>query len=364
MPFPFLVLSAVLILFGVYLVALLFVDLLKLARFGKIIAASLIFLLVAGFFIFFPWSRVSDSYLIQWLSVFFSLWAGLLFYLLGVAILLALLKKTPLKANWRLLSGLGFLVALIISLIGLFQALSPKVVHFEVALDNLPSYWQGKRIVQLSDIHLDDGVYGPRFLADLVERVNNLEPDLLVLTGDIFDGKPVDIASFIKQLGKLEAIDGVLFVFGNHEHYLNVSEATLEKMLQEEGIIVLNNRAVMLDGLEVIGWSYNQGAADVYVRPEINNLAPDDGQPRLLLKHVPEDIEAAQLLGVDWQLSGHTHRGQLFPLNILTRLVFGPYHYGWHKVGDLKLYTSSGVGTWGPPLRTFNRSEIPVFDLK
>lgn len=361
MPFQFLALFGILILLGIYLVVLLFADLLKLSRLGKIIVAALILLLISGFFVFLPLSRLNGSYLVQWLSLFCSLWAGLLFYLLGAAIILFILKKTPLKSSPRLLAGLGFLMALILFLIGLFQALSPKVVQFSLELDNLPPYWQGKRIVQLSDIHLDGGVYGVKFLNNLIQRVNNLEPDLLVLTGDIFDGKPNDIAFMVKQLGKFEATDGVFYIFDDHEYYLDVS--VLEKMLREEGIVVLNGRAVMLDGLELIGWNY-QEEDDVYVRPEIANLSPDEGQPRLLLKHVPEDIEATEALGVDLQLSGHTHRGQLFPLNGLTRLIFGPYHYGWHEVGDLKLYTTSGVGTWGPPLRTFNRSEIPVFDLK
>lgn len=362
MPFPFLILFGILILLGIYLVALLFTDLLKLHRSGKIITIILIFLLVTGFFIFFPLSRFNGSYLVQWLSVFFSLWAGLLFYLLGAAIIFVILKKILPQASPRLLAGLGFLVAVILSLIGLFQAISPKVAHYNVALENLPDYWQEKRIVQLSDIHLDGGVYGPRFLGNLVQRVNNLEPDLVVLTGDTFDGKPTDFASLIKQLGKLEATDGIFYVFGNHEYYLDTKN--LEKMLREEGIVVLNDRAVMLDGLELVGWAYHEEDADVYVRPEIDNLSLDEGQPRLLLKHVPEDIDASQLLGIDWQLSGHTHNGQLFPLNFLTRLIFGPYNYGWHEIGDLKLYTTSGIGTWGPALRTFNRSEIPVFDLK
>lgn len=362
MPFYFLILFVILVLLGIYLVVLLLADLLKLARQGKIIVGVFLSFLIIGFFIFLPLSRLNGSYLVQWFSLFFSLWSGLLFYLLGAAVILFILKKITSRFSPRLLAGFGFLAALILFLIGLFQALSPKVVNFSLELNNLPKYWQGKRVVQLSDIHLDGGVYGLRFLNNLVERVNNLEPDLLVLTGDIFDGKPNDVAFMVKQLGKLKATDGVFYVFGNHEYYLD--ELALEKMLREEGIVILNDRAVMLDGLELIGWNYQEEDGDVYLRPEIVNLSPDEGQPRLLLKHMPEDIEAAEALGVDLQLSGHTHRGQLFPLSLMTRLIFGPYHYGWHSFGNLKLYTTSGVGTWGPPLRTFNQSEIPVFDLK
>lgn len=357
---PFLTLSLAFLVAATYLIFRLLTDLLKADRRGQIILAAGLVFLGVGFFISVPLIRVNDSHFVQWLYIFFSLWAGLLFYVFWAALILQILKWLRLKLNYRLLSGVGVFLALVIFLIGVVHAFSPRVTHLTLKLDNLSPYWQGKRLVQLSDLHLG-GAYGPKFLGNLIQRVNNLEPDLIFFTGDLFDGGQRNLRQMVGQLSQLETADGVIYISGNHDHYAGAD--TLEELIKKENVVVLNDRAVMLDGLEIIGLAYHPSDGR-YLRPEVENLMPDNGQVRILLKHIPTDIEYSKSLGADLQLSGHTHRGQMFPLGIITGFMFNPYNYGWRTEGNFSIYTSSGIGTWGPPLRPFNPSEIVVIDLE
>ncbi len=357
---PFLMLSLAILMVIAYLILRLLTDLLKANRQGQIILGASLVFLGLGFFISVPLVRVNESHFVQWLYIFFSLWAGLLFYVFWAALILQILKWLRLKLNYRLWSGIGVFLALIIFLIGIVHAFSPKVTHLTLKLDNLSPYWQGKRLVQLSDLHLG-GAYGPKFLGNLIQRVNNLQPDLVFFTGDLFDGGQRNLRQMVGQLSQLKTEDGVIYISGNHDHYAGAD--TLEELIKKENVVVLNDRAVMLDGLEIIGLAYHPSDGR-YLRPEIENLMPDDGQVRVLLKHIPSDIERSKSLGADLQLSGHTHRGQMFPLGLVTNFMFRPYNYGLRQEDNFYIYTSSGVGTWGPPLRPFNQAEIVVIDLE
>jgi uncharacterized protein len=259
------------------------------------------------------------------------------------------------------------------SAFGFWRAFHPVVTDVEIALEGLPERWRNRTIVQLSDVHLGH-FHGIGALTRLADRVQALAPDLLVITGDLFDGMSDGMAAFAEPLRALAAPQGVFFVTGNHEVYAGLRRCL--DLLDRTGIRVLSNEVVDVDGMNLMGVAY----PGVDGPDEIRGLetARANGRPLILLFHTPTDIRApggtdrrtstywqpdtsfalARELGVALQLSGHTHRGQVFPFGLLTRWIFNGYDYGLHQEGAFTLYTSSGVGTWGPPMRTQTAPEI------
>jgi predicted MPP superfamily phosphohydrolase len=238
--------------------------------------------------------------------------------------------------------------------------------------------------VQLSDVHLGH-FYGTEFLNDLVRKVNDLEPELVFITGDLFDGMSKTFSHFADGLNRLKAKKGIYFITGNHETYIGRHRAL--KILENTKIRILDNEAVEVDGLQIIGISY-PGIRGIHeIRGfEILPQNPANKKPRILLFHTPTNIRLKggdgldnhfatywvpdtsfalnKKIGADLQLSGHSHAGQIFPFGFLTKLIYNGYDYGYHHLSDFSNYTTSGVGTWGPPMRTGNSPEIVVIDLK
>jgi len=315
-------------------------------------------------------------------------WLGLalhlvLFLALGSAVRgIARLAGRPLAP--RVAVPLAAALALSASLYGLWNAQHPIVTSLEVEIENLPSAWEGATVVQLSDVHLGS-VHGESFLRRVVETVNGLEPEAVFITGDLFNGSCSDFRRFEDELESLRSRRGIFFVTGNHEGYAGLA-APLD-FLEETKIRILDDACIALDGLQVIGVSFPWfsrrrasvspfGSGGCY-RPEM---------PSILLYHTPTGVDEsyrdrnsqqirsyfspntrfdfAAEAGVDLQLSGHTHGGQMIPFGILTRVLWKGFDRGLHRIGDLTLHVSSGTGTWGPPVRTGSRSEIVAIELK
>ncbi|MBU4332634.1 metallophosphoesterase, partial [Patescibacteria group bacterium] len=246
--------------------------------------------------------------------------------------------------------------------------------NLTVSIRDLPEEWEGKTIVQLSDIHLGQ-IIGTRFMNRVNEKVDEINPEIVVITGDLFDGMNKSLDSFIKPLNNIKAKKGVYYVTGNHETYIGVKKAldTLEKT----EINVLDDEVALVNGLQIIGVSYPGLEKDI-----ANDKNYNFNTPSLLLYHAPTDIRIKQIdhnnmyyspkinfdyakeLGVDLQLSGHTHKGQIFPFNFITNYMYNGYDYGLHKEGYFSIYISSGTGFWGPAMRTGSRSEIVAITLK
>lgn len=355
----FAVVSLFLLSITVYLVYLMFTEAFLVGKVGRRLILLSLIIASAGFLITMMVYRVTDGPFIRWSYIIFSLGLGLLFYLTISAILFTIAKLIKIKTSKALLARIGIALAVALFIIGLFAAAYPRVKNISVQMAGLPADWQGKKIVQLSDLHLG-GIYGPKFLKQQVAKVNSLNPDLIVITGDLFDGTKNDLAPFEPELAKLKAKNGVIFVPGNHDNYLGIDK--VESLLQGTNILVLRDQAITINGLEIIG-------ADVHEMTNnnddlsINNLDSYHGQARLLLKHVPANIWWAKKMNVDLQLSGHSHNGQMFPLSMLTYLFYGKYQYGLHTEGNFNIYTSSGLGSWGSPVRTFNQAEIVAITI-
>ena len=245
---------------------------------------------------------------------------------------------------------------------GVWNAYHPRTVDVRVLIKNLPPAWQGKKIVQLSDVHLGH-ILGARFLSDLVEQTNAQNPDMVVITGDLFDGADGRLDDLVRPLDDLRAPLGIYYVTGNHETYLGVDRAYAA--LHTTKTTILIDEMVVINGLQIIGIAYPDRSSSKDVAEVIRKLpAFDPKKPSVLLYHNPSHVEQAQAAGISLQLAGHTHQGQLFPIQFISRMVYGKYYNGLHSEGDFTIYTSSGAGTWGPTMRTGNHPEIAVIHLE
>jgi uncharacterized protein len=239
-----------------------------------------------------------------------------------------------------------------------------EVVDVEVPLAKLPRALDGFTIVQLSDLHA--GLTIDRaFVARVVERANRLAPDVLALTGDLVDGPVEDLRDVVAPLADLRARHGVFAVTGNHEYYAG-ADAWIAA-LTPLGIRYLRNERVVLGAgdarFELAGVEDESGAR--HGHPEDLHAATagrDPSRALVLLAHQPRQVRRARHHGVDLQLSGHTHGGQLLPLGWLARL-FEPHVAGLARFGATQLYVSEGTGFWGPPMRIGTSCEIAAITL-
>lgn len=250
-------------------------------------------------------------------------------------------------------------------LAGYFNALYPKVsrIYIETSkpINNKPLV----RIVAASDIHLGSIISNGR-LERFVSMVNDEKPDIVLLAGDIFDEDlgPIIRNDMGKLLAKLSAPLGVYAVTGNHEYIGGVTSAV--EYLENHNITVLRDTFITAaDMLNIVGRDDKQAKTmggskrknlDEVVKGINSNLFT------VLLDHQPYNLQNAFDNGIDLQISGHTHHGQLFPLNFITRAIF-EVSKGYKRINDTHIYVSTGFGTWGPPIRIGNRPEIVVFEV-
>src|SRR5262249_20380248 len=229
-----------------------------------------------------------------------------------------------------------------------------------------PRSLAGYRIAQITDLHVGPTI-GRAYLEDIVQRVNALEPDLVAVTGDLVDGSVEQLGPHVEPIAQLRAPDGVFFVTGNHEYFVRGLEKWLD-FLRARGVRVLRNERVSIrgsHGFDLVGIddltakSYGRGhGADL----ERALAGRQHDKPVVLLAHQPRQVKDAVAHGVDLQLSGHTHGGQIFPFSLLVRL-FEPFLAGGFKLGQTQLYVSRGTGYWGPPMRLGAPSEITLIEL-
>ena len=259
--------------------------------------------------------------------------------------------------------GSAFLVlgaAGTLSLIGLVQARCPRVQRVPIVLENLPPELDGYRIVQWSDVHVGPTI-GRRFLQTLVERTNALDADAIAITGDFVDGPIETLRDEITPLRDLRARDGVFYVTGNHEYYWRASEWVRE--IESRGVTFLKNEhRLVRPGLVIAGVTDPVGRDTHKQDPHRALAGAPAGAAKVLLSHRPQTASLASKLGVDLQLSGHTHGGQFFPFSLFIK-YFQPIVAGLHRVGRTWLYVNRGTGYWGPPSRLGVGGEITVIEL-
>lgn len=324
----------------------------------------------------YPLGNFMQEHNFSSLGISFSLagsyWLGMIYYLflftLFIDILRCIDKYKPfiplrLKQYPLQTAAAIFLTAACLIAYGTWNARHPVTVHYEITIPKTagtPSL-ETLQVVMISDIHLGPIVDNHR-LKRLVNRINQLEPDIVLIPGDIIDNK-VDVLPnqhMIETFRKLRPRLGTYAVLGNHEYFDRKTDLAIQYM-EESNIHVLRDQWTLVDNS-----FYLVGRDDLarlrYTgnsRQDLNTVMAgiDHNLPIILLDHQPGHLQAAADAGIDLQLSGHTHLGQLFPNSLLTGKLF-ELDWGYLKKGNLQVIVSCGVGTWGPPVRIGNSPEI------
>jgi len=305
-------------------------------------------------------SRAMPSY---WVYLIGMIWLGLL--AIGVSafiikdILALFLPKYP-----KVLTLGALAVTILISGYSIWNAmLRPCAIkRLTIPIKKLPAEMNGMKIVHITDTHFDI-LTQPDFVESIVKRINSLKPDIILITGDITDIDVFRFKGYLDALSKLSATHGVWAVAGNHEYYMRFD--IFENMCAEAGINILANSNAEIDSnFFVVGLVDDESGRFHNMPPDIDAAMEDvdTTKPVIMMYHRPRRFKKAVEMGVDLQLAGHTHAGQIPPIDLIVWLIY-KYHYGLFKYRDSYIYTSSGAGTWGPPMRTFSRNEIALIEL-
>jgi len=302
-----------------------------------------------------------------------SYWIGCIVYLLMLILvmdvivffsrILGFISKEGINAI-RFIIGKGVFIIIVLIVIlgyGTINAKRPIVNTYNIRINKVSDHLRSIHAILISDIHLGDIIDNQR-LEDMVSKTNEREPEIVFIAGDIIDS---DINPFItNKMGetfkKLNPPLGVYAVLGNHDYYGGRIEEVVSN-LEKCGIRVLRDDYVNIENqfyvigredkaLEMIRHKKRKGLGEIV--EEI-----DKSLPLILLDHQPRNLNEAIEEGVDLQLSGHTHKGQFFPNHLITKRIF-EIDYGVLKKKDFHVVVSSGYGTWGPPIRVMNQSEI------
>jgi uncharacterized protein len=244
------------------------------------------------------------------------------------------------------------------------------VKRIEVLLDRLPAAADGMRIVQMCDMHVG-GLLGKSFVEQVVHTTNQLAPDVIAIVGDLVDGSIEQLRPALAPMAGLRARYGAFFVTGNHEYYSASTARAWMDEIDRMGIRVLRNQRVPVGtteaGFDVAGVP-DHGAGRFANDGPAENVAEamagrDPSRAVVLLAHQPVAIHEAARHGVDLQLSGHTHGGQIWPWGALVRLQ-QPFVRGLNRLQDTQIYVSCGTGFWGPPMRLGAPAEITEIVLR
>lgn len=321
------------------------------------------------------------SYCIQILYLFLmrnpklnSIFVFCVFFIMGLFIHLFFAGLTKdilifipfLSAYEKILSQLFALLAVLISLAGTLIAFQgPKIRSISIPIDKRFQSLNGLKIVQISDLHVGP-LIGKNYVEKVVQLTNQLQADLVVLTGDIGDSNPKHFGSELAPLKQLKSTYGGFFVTGNHEYYWNAEE-WIQAIVACKIHPLLNQGVSLLDSQLWLG-----GITDPDGARFIPNHAPNPKQAldneksrlayKILLAHQPKNCFAAEKAGFDLMLSGHTHGGQFFPFNLLVGF-FNPYSKGLNRHRNMLVYVNLGTGFWGPALRLGVTAEITLLKL-
>jgi predicted MPP superfamily phosphohydrolase len=236
----------------------------------------------------------------------------------------------------------------------------PRVRDLTVPLAKLPRSADGFRIALVSDLHLGP-VLGQGFAQRVVDTVNATGADLVAVVGDLVDGSVHDLAAAVQPLARLRARSGVFFVTGNHEYYSGADQWV--RHVRELGLRVLANERVELPGFDLAGVNDLAGTSSGE-GPDFAAALGDRDRARtaVLLAHQPVVVDHAVAYGVDLQLSGHTHGGQVWPGSLVAGLL-NPTVAGLDRFGNTQLYVTRGAGAWGPPVRVGAPPDVTVIRL-
>ena len=337
---------------------------------------SLVFILLASTFIAGKMlERTSSTVFSDILNIIGGFWLAFMLY--GFLLLLLsdiakpLLRLTGVITShdliiyrrWSFIGTLAVSAALIT--IGFINALIPVVRTYNINIDKAAGELKSFRIAAVSDIHLGS-IIRKRSIRKLSEILKKSDPDIVFLLGDIVDGEmgPVLRDDLLSYFTCPKCKDGLLAITGNHE-YIGGASVTIP-YIEKHGIRILKDEVVTLEGgIQVIGrLDRGMSAFENHHRMSLDSLMMrvDRSKPVILLDHQPLNLGETESEGIDLQLSGHTHSGQLWPLTYITKMIY-EVSYGYKRKGNSQIIVSSGYGIWGPRVRLGSRSEVLVINI-
>jgi uncharacterized protein len=327
--------------------------------------ASSVGLRIATLFLSFSFvvaSLLAYRYWNVWVRVFYALnavWLGFLnFFFLAACLswivyLATSLLGLPVPRAGIADAACGF--AILVALGGLVNARRTRVKRVSVQLPNLPRTWRGRVAALVTDVHLGH-VNGAGFMRRIIGQLKSLRPDVVFISGDLYDGTHVDVDELAAPWKDFSPPLGSYFVTGNHEEF---SDRNIYlRAVAAAGVHVLNNEKIILDGLQLVGIHDSDGANRERFQSILESAAIDRSRASILLTHAPRALAIPEQAGISLQLSGHTHGGQIFPFTWFTHRIFREFTYGLHRFKEMLVYTSYGAGTWGPPMRVGTQPEI------
>lgn len=299
-------------------------------------------------------------------TVYYNLstyWLGTLLFLFCLMVIFEVLNfifKFPRKKAAYTIIGATLLIALYAAVNASFF----RTAHIDIPVKNLT---EEVKIMQISDVHL--GAHrGEKYLEKIVRKTNELNPDIVVITGDIADSRSALTKNMFKPLKDLKA--KAFFVSGNHDVYVGLAEIT--EKLKENGIVIMSNDIVETNGIKLIGLNYMKADDSVYDPHQVNDETIKDtlplldlsgSMPKIFIHHGPWGVEYMNEYGADLVVSGHTHAGQIFPATLMAAKRF-PYNKGLKNYNGTYIYVSQGAGTFFPRMRLGTNNEINFIVLK
>ena len=320
-----------------------------------------------------------DSPVIDFFWLLGSLWLAALLYLFISVVLIDFVriilrgfgeKPVGLYVHYGIIKFALFCLlaigAVTLLSVGYYNATRPEVNTVNIEINKRVAGRSSLNIVMASDLHLGC-INGRSALQRWVNTINDLQPDIVLLPGDVFDDNPASVVR--KKLGdilaEIKAPLGVYFAPGNHEGYGNLSRAV--EYLKTHRVHVLLDEAALVDSsFYIVGRLDRSSERNGVMRKSLQDLlgtALDNEKPVFLLDHQPVGLDEAVEAGIDLQVSGHTHRGQLWPFSVLTKRIYA-LDWGYRQKGNTHFYVSQGAGTWGPPVRLGTRSEIVLLKVR
>ncbi len=294
-----------------------------------------------------------------------AVWLGIvsfLFFAAGASwVVFGVTQLAGVEASFHKIVEVLYVAAVLSGLTGLLNAGWTRIRRITVKLDNLPETWRGRKAALISDLHLGH-VRNGSFLRRIVASVMRENPDAVFLAGDLYDGTAIDAVKAAEPLRDLRAPQGTYFVAGNHEQFGDDSRYL--QAVSNAGVRVLHNEKVEADQLQIVGVPYNHASQDEHLQSVLRQIGVDRNRASILLTHAPDRPHIAEKAGISLQVSGHTHVGQFFPWTWMARRIYRQFVYGLSRIGKMLIYTSSGAGTWGPPLRLGSSPEIVLFQFE
>jgi uncharacterized protein len=306
--------------------------------------------------------------IIDWISGYllpFYLYVFLLVLLLDILLLMNLfLKYLPLqKLKSDKYRKMGLPVIIVISMLvvaaGIINFSTIRTSEYRISIPAKSSGLEHLKIVFVADFHLDSKT-SIRFVERFAQKIEEIKPDLVIFGGDLVEGDRGDgsLGPFAGLIADIATKYGVYGVLGNHEYYYGQDKGNF---YSAAGIRMLADTVEIIDGYFSLAGRKDSHFNGRKSLDEILTMA-EDSLPLILVDHRPTEISEVSRSRADIQLSGHTHNGQLFPINFITQRVY-PLSWGYRKIGNTNFFVTSGIRLWGPPVRTTGKSEIMIINI-